>query len=374
MNVGENRARNGVTDCPESRNEVSVEKRKKLPLGASNHENSSSNLSNLNSEAAGTFRSHPGTFIRVQIIFLPAEIRQKRLNSIMELKVLILELYLVNPYNEALRYVPTGNILRTELDVRKELDTAMDDQGERYIYQRFPYVVLDDTPSDSSGADSDPDEALSVASQATPAAPRTPSAPRPVTPPPPAPVHEPAPMPSPPRAPAWDGLRRMRGQARKTTGLPPRHQMAQRDEPSTVHEVGESSRQAELRGQVQQVAQDLQGLRQEVHQHHTLLEDTRNILLEILTSHLTLMEQVNLMGIDNQAWRITVEKRFSRTLRQRIVAAFWQQVEVMRAGLVRVREFLVWLETVSFETRMIVLAVTMAAVAIIFSCLSYFIR
>ncbi|KAD2805861.1 hypothetical protein E3N88_39238 [Mikania micrantha] len=29
----ENRARNGVTDCPESRNEVSVEKRKKLPLG-----------------------------------------------------------------------------------------------------------------------------------------------------------------------------------------------------------------------------------------------------------------------------------------------------------------------------------------------------
>ncbi|KAD4586385.1 hypothetical protein E3N88_23986 [Mikania micrantha] len=250
----------------------------------------------------------------------------------------------------------------------------MDDQGERYIYQRFPYVVLDDTPSDSSGADSDPDEALSVASQATPAAPRTPSAPRPVTPPPPAPAHEPAPMPSPPRVPAWDGLRRMRGQARKTTGLPPRHQMAQRDEPSTVHEVGESSRQAELRGQVQQVAQDLQGLRLEVHQHHTLLEDTRNIVLEILTSHLTLMEQVNLMGIDNQAWRITVEERFSWTLRQRIVAAFWQQVEVMRAGLVRVREFLVWLETVSFETRMIVLAVTMAAVAIIFSCLSYFIR
>ncbi|KAD5318260.1 hypothetical protein E3N88_18206 [Mikania micrantha] len=130
----------------------------------------------------------------------------------------------------------------------------------------------------------------------------------------------------------------------------------------------------ELRAQVQQVAQDLQGLRQEVHQHHTLLEDTRNIVLEILTSHLTLMEQVNLMGIDTQAWRITVEERFSRTLRQRIVAAFWQQVEVMRAGLVRVREFLVWLETVSFETRMIVLAVTMAAVAIIFSCLSYFIR
>ncbi|KAD5961352.1 hypothetical protein E3N88_12825 [Mikania micrantha] len=293
-----------------------------------------------------------------------------------ELKVLILELYLVNPYNEALRYVPTGNILRTELDVRKELDTAMADQGERYIYQRFPYVVLDDTPSSSSDSDSDPSEVSAATSQANIPLPQTPPAPvpAPVPPPPPAPAHAPAPMPSPPRAPAWDGLRRMRGQARKTTGLPPRHQMAQRDEPPTVHEAGESSRQAELRGQVQQVAQDLQGLRQEVHQHHTLLEDTRNIVLEILTSHLTLMEQVNLMGIDTQAWRITVEERFSRTLRQRIVAAFWQQVEVMRAGLVRVREFLVWLETVSFETRMIVLAVTMAAVAIIFSCLSYFIR
>ncbi|KAD5961495.1 hypothetical protein E3N88_12968 [Mikania micrantha] len=251
----------------------------------------------------------------------------------------------------------------------------MADQGERYIYQRFPYVMVDDTPSSSSGSDSDPSEAVSLASHASAVPPIPPlPEPVPVPPPPPAPAHEPAPMPSPPRAPAWDGLRRMRGQARKTTGLPPRHHMAQRDEPPTIHEVGESSRQAELRAHVQQVAQDLQGLRQEVHQHHTLLEDTRNIVLEILTSHLTLMEQVNLMGIDTQAWRTTVEERFSRTWRQRIVAAFWQQVEVMRAGLVRVREFLVWLETVSFETRMIVLAVTMAAVAIIFSCLSYFIR
>ncbi|KAD0780426.1 hypothetical protein E3N88_43729 [Mikania micrantha] len=58
---------------------------------------SSSNLSNLCFEASGTFRSHPGTFIRVQIIFLTAELLQIRLNSIMELKVLILELYLVNP-------------------------------------------------------------------------------------------------------------------------------------------------------------------------------------------------------------------------------------------------------------------------------------
>ncbi|KAD5960439.1 hypothetical protein E3N88_11911 [Mikania micrantha] len=39
---------------------------------------SSSNASNLCFEASGTFRSHPGTFIRVQIIFLPAELLQIR--------------------------------------------------------------------------------------------------------------------------------------------------------------------------------------------------------------------------------------------------------------------------------------------------------
>ncbi|KAD4178698.1 hypothetical protein E3N88_14592 [Mikania micrantha] len=250
----------------------------------------------------------------------------------------------------------------------------MADQGERYIYQRFPYVVLDDTPSDSSGADSDPDEALSVASQATPAAPRTPSAPRPVTPPPPAPAHAPAPMPSPPRAPAWDGLRRMRGQARKTTGLPPRHQMAQRDEPQAVHEVGESSHQAELRAQVQQISQDLQALRHDVSQHHTLLEDTRTTVLDILTSHLTLMEQVNVLGANTQAWRATMEERLQRTWVQRLVVTFWQQVAVWSAGVERVREFVVWLGMASFETRMLVVGVFMAAVAMLFSCLSYFLR
>ncbi|KAD3337170.1 hypothetical protein E3N88_32690 [Mikania micrantha] len=93
----------------------------------------------------------------------------------------------------------------------------MADQGERYIYQRFPYVILDDTPSSSSGSDSDPLEVSAAASQAATPVPQTP----------------PAPMPSPPRALPWDGLRWMRGQARKTTGLPPRHQMAPRDEPPT---------------------------------------------------------------------------------------------------------------------------------------------
>ncbi|KAD5507698.1 hypothetical protein E3N88_15401 [Mikania micrantha] len=81
----------------------------------------------------------------------------------------------------------------------------------------------------------------------------------------------------------------MRGQARKNTGLPPRHQLAPRDEPRTIHEVGESSHQAELRAQ---------------------------------------MQQVNLMGIDAQAWRKTVEERLNRTWRQALVAAFWLQVAV----------------------------------------------
>ncbi|KAD3640250.1 hypothetical protein E3N88_29473 [Mikania micrantha] len=102
----------------------------------------------------------------------------------------------------------------------------MADQGERYIYQRFPYVILDDTSSSSSGSDSDPSEASAAASQADALVPQTPPAP--------APAPEPAHMPSPPRVPTWDGLRRMRGQARKTTGLPIRRQMAPRDEPDTT--------------------------------------------------------------------------------------------------------------------------------------------
>ncbi|KAD2393633.1 hypothetical protein E3N88_40610 [Mikania micrantha] len=49
--------------------------------------------------------------------------------------------------------------------------TAMADQGERYIYQRFPYVVLDDTPSSSSDSDSDPSEVSAAVSQANVPAP-----------------------------------------------------------------------------------------------------------------------------------------------------------------------------------------------------------
>ncbi|KAD3640280.1 hypothetical protein E3N88_29503 [Mikania micrantha] len=240
----------------------------------------------------------------------------------------------------------------------------MANQGERYIYQRFPYLMLDDTPSSSSGSDSDPTEGSSAASQATPTVPHTPSAPRSVTPPPPPPAQsashghsqpraeniaaEERHSSSPQRVPEWDGLRRMRGQARKTTGLPPRHPLAPRDEP--------------------------QGMRLEMQQRNATLDDTRNTVLEILTSHLTLMDHVNTLDTETRAWRVMVEERLRRTWRQRIVAAFWQQVEVIRAGVRRLREFLVWFGTVSFETWMIVLAVIMAALAMIFSCLSYFIR
>ncbi|KAD3066975.1 hypothetical protein E3N88_34855 [Mikania micrantha] len=190
--------------------------------------------------------------------------------------------------------------------------------------QRFPYVVLDDTPSSSSGYDSDPTKATSSASHTTPLVPHTPS-PIPATPPPPSvpsisPRHSQALLedasaqrrqsPSPQRVLAWDGLKHMRGQARKTTWLPPRRKMAPRDEPNTIHEVGESSYQAEIRAQLQQVTQDLQGTHQSLQQCQATAEDTRMTILEILTSHLTLMDQI-------------------------VLAAFWRQVALMRGRWMR---------------------------------------
>ncbi|KAC9910474.1 hypothetical protein E3N88_45092 [Mikania micrantha] len=262
----------------------------------------------------------------------------------------------------------------------------MADQGERYIYQRFPYVIVDDTPSSSSGSDSGPSEAVSLASHTSTVPPIPPlPEPVPVPPPPPAlpiipsPPHSPPADPvadrmqsmSPPRVPAWDGLRRMRGQARKTTGLPPRHQMAPRDEPQAVHEVGESSHQAELRAQVQQISQDLQALRQDVLQHHTLHEDTRNTVLEILTSHLTLMDQVNVLGAVTQAWRATVEERLRRTWRQALVVTFWQEVALWSERWVYFRQLV---STMSLEAQLMMIAIVMAAIAIVISCLPFFIR
>ncbi|KAD5803489.1 hypothetical protein E3N88_14849 [Mikania micrantha] len=193
----------------------------------------------------------------------------------------------------------------------------MADQGERYIYQRFPYVILDDTPSSSSGSDSDLSEASAAASQAAPPVPQTPPAPVPATPPLPAsPVssrHSQLPVEnapadrrqsaSPPRIPVRDGLRRMRGQARKTTGLPPRHQLAPRDVPTTVHEVGESSHQA---------------------------------------------------SYGRNCSRVAVEDRLSRTLGQMVMAAFWQQVAVLRERVVWMRGVLMGvLAGMSLEARLL---------------------
>ena len=163
----------------------------------------------------------------------------------------------------------------------------------------------------------------------------------------------------------------MRAQARKTTGMPPRHQMSPWDEPQTVHEVGEFSHQAELRAQMQQVSQDLQGLRQDLHQHQTTLEDTRATVLEILTSHLNLMEQLNLMGIDTQAWRTTVEERLNKTWRQVLVAAFWQQIAVWRE---RLQGWIWMLGMMSIEARLLCVAIVLATLAIVLACLPYFLR
>ncbi|KAD6454291.1 hypothetical protein E3N88_08997 [Mikania micrantha] len=273
----------------------------------------------------------------------------------------------------------------------------MADRGEQYIYQRFPHVVVDGTPSSSSGSDSDPSEASTAASrapsvvpQAPPASPHSLADPRPVTPPAPAASHghsqpraenvavERQHSPSPQRVPAWDGLRRMRGQARKTTGLPPRKQLALRDEFHAIHEVGESSHQAELRAQLQQVTQNLQETQQSLQQCQASVEDTRMTILEILTSHLTLMDQVKALDTDTRAWRTAIDDRLRMTWVQIMLAAFWWQVAWMTERWMwvreRVTEFLTWLGVVSTETRMMVLAVVMAVVAMILSFLSYFMR
>ncbi|KAD1410637.1 hypothetical protein E3N88_42867 [Mikania micrantha] len=173
-----------------------------------------------------------------------------------DIKVLILELYLVNPcvaeqktlivlsvdtpftgrIASPLAIKDNGEDALTALAITNFVYSAMANPGENYIYQRFPYIILDDTPSDSSGSSSGavPSHASSVSSQVGPQLPATPPGSpfvpplppgSPFIPPPPGspPVHSPPHSPladasamrrqssSPHRAPAWDGLRRMRG-------------------------------------------------------------------------------------------------------------------------------------------------------------------
>ncbi|KAD4585046.1 hypothetical protein E3N88_22647 [Mikania micrantha] len=164
--------------------------------------------------------------------------------------------------------------------------------------------------------------------------------------------------------PAWDGLRRMRGQARKTTGLPIRRQMAPRDEPDTVHEVGESSQQAEFRAQLRQVTLDLQGTRLELQESRAIGEDTRTTVFEILTYHLLLMEQMNALDAGSQVWRAMIEERMRRTMIQGMIAAFWQRVIVMMGVL----------EGMSLEARLLCVAIGLVIIAMVLDGLWYFLR
>ncbi|KAD7476951.1 hypothetical protein E3N88_00087 [Mikania micrantha] len=160
----------------------------------------------------------------------------------------------------------------------------------------------------------------------------------------------------------------MRGQARKTTGLPPRRQMAPRDEPATIHEVGESSQQAEFRAQLRQVTLDLQGTRLELQESRTTVEDTRTTVFEILTSHLLLMEQMNALDAGTQAWRAMIEERVRRTTIQGMIAAFWQRVIVMRGVMIGV------LEGMSLEARLLCVAIGLVIIAMVLDGLWYFLR
>ncbi|KAD4386248.1 hypothetical protein E3N88_26417 [Mikania micrantha] len=74
-------------------------------------------------------------------------------------------------------------------------------------------------------------------------------------------------------------------------------QLAPRDVLNTIHELGESSHQAELRAQLYHASQDLLGTRYEIQQLRTTLENIRTTVLEILMSHLTLMKQVNALDM-----------------------------------------------------------------------------
>ncbi|KAD3337404.1 hypothetical protein E3N88_32924 [Mikania micrantha] len=184
---------------------------------------SSSNPQNLHFEGLTTFRSLPGTFIRVQIIFLSAGIRQNRISSLAPVaSVPIAVRYQGNSDDTNETYDIISGDERWGCDrVVSEPQQWQTKERDIYIYQRIPYVMSDDTPSSSSGSDSDPSEAVSLASH-TSTVPPIPPLPEPVPVPPsppappiiPSPPHSPPADPvadrrhsiSPPRVPAWDGL------------------------------------------------------------------------------------------------------------------------------------------------------------------------
>ncbi|KAD4584981.1 hypothetical protein E3N88_22582 [Mikania micrantha] len=80
VNVGENRARNGVTDCPESRNEENFQSMELLDSSRYATERlmilrDETFSSNHYSEAIRSHGWHQGSYLQVLIVVLPSELR-----------------------------------------------------------------------------------------------------------------------------------------------------------------------------------------------------------------------------------------------------------------------------------------------------------
>ncbi|KAD2806118.1 hypothetical protein E3N88_39495 [Mikania micrantha] len=160
VNVGENRARKGVTDCPESRNEDKNRKTDKNALGryAPSHtpdtgdailipssskqppqtKNSHFNPSNLYVEASRSRGSHQGTFLQVRIIFLPAELRLNRnlsseiinnINYLMTIKAMSLTL---NVQKDSITRSSKKCDMKVPAAVGQNMSTAV--KGAAYAY------------------------------------------------------------------------------------------------------------------------------------------------------------------------------------------------------------------------------------------------
>ncbi|KAD5802386.1 hypothetical protein E3N88_13746 [Mikania micrantha] len=74
------------------------------------------------------------------------------------------------------------------------------------------------------------------------------------------------------------------------------------------------------------------GTQQSLQQCQATVKDTRMTILEILTSHLTLMDQVKALDTDTRAWRTAIDDRLRMTKGQIMLAAFWRQVALVTEG------------------------------------------
>lgn len=196
-----------------------------------------------------------------------------------------------------------------------------------YILQKIPLVILDSTSSSSAGDNStDEDTAVSPTPPALPIPPVIPTAPASPIPPasPVSPTYPTSPIFSRTNSPRYgptasdhsDDRRPrylgappifprnthwMHRQVRKTTGLPPRRQLVQRDLPFSTHELGESSQQPDLRTQLLTVTTELE-------EATSVIRETRNSLRDA-TIVQGLVEQVAALEAGGQAWREIFENR-----------------------------------------------------------------